>query len=105
MESTMKIKKGDTVKVLSGKDKGKSGKIIRLIPKKGRVAIEGLNVYKKHSKPKKEGEKGEIIDVVRPINVSNVALMCPSCSKATRIGMRIDDGNKVRYCKKCNKVI
>lgn len=101
----MKIKKGDTVKVLSGKDKGKSGKIIRLIPKKGRVAIEGLNVYKKHSKPKKEGEKGEIIDVVRPINVSNVALMCPSCSKATRIGMRIDDGNKVRYCKKCNKVI
>lgn len=101
----MKIKKGDTVKILAGKDKGKSGKIIRIIPKKNRVAIDGLNVYKKHARPKKEGEKGEIIDVTRPINASNVVLVCSSCSKATRVGYKVEKGKKTRHCKKCQKSI
>ncbi len=88
----MKIKKGDTVTIVAGKDKGKTGKVMRVDVNNGRVVVEGVNVYKKHVRPKKQGEKGEVVDVVRPIHNSNVMFVCPSCSKITR---------KARHCKKC----
>lgn len=97
----MRIKKGDTVKILTGKDKGKSGKVIKVSLKDGKVTVEGLNLYKKHVRPKRQGEKGEIVQVVRPINVSNVTLVCPHCNKATRVGHRYENDTKTRYCKKC----
>lgn len=101
----MKIKKGDIVKILSGKDKGKTGKVVRLFPKKKRVMVEGINVYKKHVRPKRQNEKGEIVEVARPINISNVVLICPSCSKPTRVGYSIDGEKKNRRCKKCKSII
>lgn len=95
-----KIKKGDTVKILAGKDIGKTGKIISV--KNQKVTVEGLNVYKKHVRPKRQGEKGQIVQVVRPINISNVALVCESCRKSVRVGYRLDGKSKFRYCRKCN---
>ncbi len=89
------------MKILTGKDRGKSGKAIRVYPKIGKITIEGINVYKKHSRPKKQGEKGEIVSVVRPIDVSNALLVCPKCGKPSRIGFRLENGKKVRYCKRC----
>ncbi len=97
----MKIKKGDNVKMLAGKDRGKTGKVIRVDQGSGRVAIEGLNVWKKHARPRRQGEKGEIVSVTRPVQASKVALVCSSCHAATRIGMRLEGGKKQRVCKKC----
>lgn len=101
----MKIKKNDTVKILTGKDRGKSGKVIKVLSKDNKILIEGVNIFKKHVRPKKEGEKGEIVQIVRPINVSNVNLVCPSCHKLTRIGFRFESGKKLRFCKKCSVTI
>lgn len=101
----MKIKKGDTVLIVKGKDRGKVGKVIKALPKEKRVVIEGLNLVKKHIKPKKEGEKGKIIEIPRPISVSNVKLICPHCGKATKVGYQVQGEDKFRYCKKCKKLI
>ena len=101
----MEIRKGDTVQVITGKDRGKTGKVIRVDRKSGRLAVEGLNVFKKHTRPRKQGEKGEIVSVTRPVRDSVVALVCPSCHKATRIGMRIEGEKKTRVCKKCGATI
>ncbi|MEX1013778.1 MAG: 50S ribosomal protein L24 [Candidatus Paceibacterota bacterium] len=101
----MRIKKGDTVKIIAGKDKGKEGKILRIDSKKNRVSVEGVNVYKKHVKPKKQDEKGEVIDVSRPLSISNISLICPNCKEPTRIGKKEDEDEIKRYCKKCNKFI
>ncbi|MBI4034123.1 MAG: 50S ribosomal protein L24 [Candidatus Brennerbacteria bacterium] len=101
----MKVKKGDTVKILAGKNRGESGKVIRVYPKEGRVTVEGVNVYKKHSRPRRQGEKGEIVSVVRPLMLSNVVLVCSKCGKPTRVGHRFENERKVRYCKKCNAEI
>lgn len=101
----MKIKKGDTVLIISGKDKGKKGKILKAFPKKRRVLIEGVNIKKKHQKPKKTGEKGQIIEKPAPISVSNAKLICSKCNKAVRIGYKIVGDKKYRICKKCNKQI
>lgn len=98
----MRIKKGDTVKILTGKDRGKSGKVIKVYPQAGKLTVEGVNIYKKHSRPKRQGEKGEIVSVVRPIRVSNAAFVCSKCGKPARLGFKIDGERKVRYCKKCN---
>ena len=98
----MKYKKGDTVKIIIGKDKGKTGKIMKSLPKDEKVLIEGLNLYKKHSRPKTQGEKGQVVTVPRPIHISNVALVCSSCGNSTRVGYRFESGTKKRYCKKCN---
>jgi len=98
----MKLKKGDTILIITGKDKGKEGKIVKVFPKKERVTVDGLNLYYKHTRPKKQGEKGEKIKVPRPIHLSNVALVCPACKKATRVGFRMVGDKKERYCKKCN---
>ncbi len=101
----MKIKKGDTVKILSGKDRGKTGKITHVFSDRNRVVVEGVNVHKKHTRPKKQGQKGQIIQMPMPVNASNVMLICTSCGKATRIGVKIIDKKKFRVCKKCKAEI
>ncbi len=97
----MRIKKGDNVKIIKGKDRGKTGKVIRIDRVSGRVTVEGLNVFKKHARPRKQGEKGEIVSVARPLRAENVALVCPSCHEATRIGMKLEGQTKKRFCRKC----
>ena len=101
----MNIKKDDKVIVLSGKDKGKQGKILTADPKAEKVIVEGVNVATKHQKPRKQGEEGGIIKVETPIYASKVQLVCPKCGKATRVGHKIVDGKKVRVCKKCGAEI
>ena len=101
----MKIKKGDTVKVLSGNDKGKTGEVIEVIPKTEKVIVKGVNVRKKHVKPRKQGEESGIIPVECPIHMSKVNVVCPKCGKATRIGFKVEKDQKVRVCKKCGEII
>ena len=97
----MKIKKGDRVRVLTGKDKGKEGEVSRAIPSAGKVIIDGVNVAKRHQKATKATMQGGIIDKDMPVPVANVAILCPSCGP-TRVGYRFDpDGTKYRTCKKC----
>jgi large subunit ribosomal protein L24 len=98
----LKIKKGDRVRVLTGKDRGKEGEVMRAIPDAGKVIVDGVNVAKKHQRPTRATMQGGIIDKDMPIPVANVALVCPSCKKATRVGYKFQtDGTKVRVCKKC----
>ena len=101
----MNIKKDDKVVVLSGKDKGKEGKILTADPKAAKVIVEGVNVATKHQKARKQGEEGGIIKVETPIYASKVQLVCPKCGKATRVGHKLVDGKKVRVCKKCGAEI
>ncbi|MDD4931033.1 MAG: 50S ribosomal protein L24 [Candidatus Colwellbacteria bacterium] len=101
----MKIKKGDTITIKKGKDAGKSGKVASVSPSVNKVTVHGLNQVKKTVRPKKMGEKGQIVAVSAPLAVSNVMLVCPSCGKETRIGMRIEGKDKKRFCKRCNSVI
>ena len=86
----MKVKKGDTILVIAGKDKGKTAKILRSFPKEGKILVEGVNLKKKHVKPKNQGEKGQVVSIPAPMNVSNTMLLCPKCSKPTRIGFKIE---------------
>ena len=97
----MKIKKDDKVIVLSGKDKGKEGKVLIADPKGGKVVVEGVNVATKHQKPRQQGQDGGIIKVETPVYVSKVQLICPKCGKATRVAHKIVNGKKVRVCKQC----
>ena len=100
--SGLKIKKGDRVRVLTGKDRGHEGQVIRVIPSTGKVIVDGANVAKKHQRATKATMQGGIIDKDMPLPVANVALLCPVCGKATRVGYTIDkDGTKARICKKC----
>ena len=101
----MKIKKDDKVIVLSGKDKGKQGKILSADPKAMKVVVEGVNVATKHQKPMKQGQEGGIIKVETPIYASKVQLVCPKCDKGTRVAYDIKDGKKVRVCKHCGAEI
>ena len=101
----MNIKRDDKVVVLSGKDKGKQGKVLIADPKNMKVVVEGVNVATKHKKAQKQGEEGGIIKVETPIYVSKVQLVCPKCGKGTRVGHKIADGKKVRVCKKCGAEI
>lgn len=101
----MKIKKGDQIQIIAGKDKGKTGKVLRVIPGNLRIVIEGLNLIKKHMKPKKGGEKGQRIEVPASINISNVMLVCPKCGKLTRVGFKVNKEDKLRICKKCKSEI
>ncbi len=101
----MKIHKGDTIKIITGKDRGKTGKLLKVFPLKNKILIEGLNIYKKHVRPKQQGEKGQTVLVPRPIDISNVMLVCPSCGQAARVGYRLEAGSKKRYCRKCNALI
>ena len=99
--STMKIKKGDTVKVLSGNDKDKTGEVLEVIPKADKIVVKGANIRKKHVKPRKQGEEGGIIPVECAVNSSIVNVVCPKCGKATRVGYSVEKDGKVRVCKKC----
>ncbi len=109
----MKIKTGDTVQILLGKDRGKTGKVLRVWTKENKILVEGVNIYKRHIKKTKQHEGG-IIDIPKPLNFSNVSLICPSCKKKTRISMKIElnkqslrseDLKKIRICKKCHEEI
>ena len=102
----MNIKTGDTVVLLTGDEKyrGKSGKVLEVSPKEGKVIVEGLNVVKKHMKPKKAGDPSGIIETESAIYASKVQLVCPKCNKPTRVGTKIyEDGKKDRMCKKCGE--
>jgi large subunit ribosomal protein L24 len=105
----MKIKKGDNVLIIAGKDKGRTGKITKSFPKEFKVLVEGINLKKKHVRPKREGEKGQVVEIPSALNVSDVKIICPKCGKVTRIGYEINkrpDGHpKSRICKKCNQEI
>jgi large subunit ribosomal protein L24 len=101
----MKIKKGDQVEIIAGKDKGKRGKVVRTFPTLGKVVIDGLNLRKKHVRARREGEKGQRVEVAAPLDVSNVMLVCPHTDKLTRVGYRIEGDQKVRISKKANKEI
>ncbi len=103
--NNMKIKKGDTVKILRGKDNGKTGKVIRVLAKEDQVAVEGLNVFKKHVRPKRQGEKGETVNVARPLPVANVAFFCSQCRQGVRLGFLVENGKKTRVCRKCGTAV
>lgn len=98
----MKIKKGDKVQVMSGKDRGKQAHVVRAMPAEGRVIVEGVHVAKRHAKPTRATMQGGVIDKFMPISVSSVAILCGSCGEPTRIGVRLDEqGRKQRVCRKC----
>ncbi len=95
----MKIKKNDTVKILYGKDSGKTGKVMKVFPKEEKLVVEGMNVFKRHAKGDGRKRKSEIVDLIKPMHVAKVMLLCPSCKKATRIALQ--EGKRI--CKKCKK--
>ncbi|PIU01384.1 50S ribosomal protein L24 [bacterium (Candidatus Torokbacteria) CG09_land_8_20_14_0_10_42_11] len=97
----MKLKKGDNIIVKSGKDRGKKGKIVRVLPDKNKIVVEGVNLVKRNSKPRRQGEKGQRVTVTAPFNLSNARLLCPKCNQVTRVGFRLTPQGKKRVCKKC----
>jgi large subunit ribosomal protein L24 len=102
----IRLKKGDTVKVIAGKDLGKTGKVLRVIPDKGRLIVEGVNFVKKHARRTREDRAGGIHELEASIHVSNVILVCPKCHQATRVGnAKLVDGSKVRRCQKCDEIV
>ncbi|MEW6002062.1 MAG: 50S ribosomal protein L24 [Nitrospirota bacterium] len=102
----MGIKKNDTVRVISGKEKGKSGRVLSVFPSKDKILVEKINMIKKHMKPSRKYAQGGIIEKEAPLHISNVMLLCPKCNKPTRIGnTNLSDGGKVRICRKCKEVI
>jgi len=106
MTPMFKIRKGDMVMITTGKDKGKTGKVLEVDRSKQRVFVEKLNIIKRHMKPSQQNRQGGIIEKEASIHVSNVMIVCKSCGKSSRAGIRrMDDGQKMRYCKKCNEII
>lgn len=106
MKNKVHVKKGDTVCIISGEDKGKKGKVLKVIPSKGRVVVEGVNMSTKHKKPRSMTQQGGIIHQESPIHSSKVMLICGKCKQPTKIGkMILEDGQKARVCKKCNEII
>lgn len=100
-----KIRKGDFVYVIKGNDRGKKGRVIRVFPKEGRVLVEGVNFVKKHTRPRSVDLQGGIVQMEKPIPISNVQFFCLKCGKPVRLGIKkLNDGTKVRYCKKCNEI-
>lgn len=101
----MKLKKGDTIVVTAGKDKGKKGKIEEVFPKADMVQIAGINMYKRHTKKRDEKSQGGIIERAHPMPADKVILMCPKCGKPTRVGFLVAKGEKERICRKCGQKI
>jgi len=101
----MKFKKGDEVKVVRGKDKGKTGKIEKVFPKMDKVVIPNVNLYKRHLKARSQTQPSEIITLTKPLHASNIKLVCPKCHLPTRIGFKIENSKKIRICKKCRQEI
>ena len=108
-QNKMTIRKGDTVKVIAGKDRGKTGKVLRSVPEKSRVVVEKVNMVKKAMRPTQQNPQGGIMSVEAPIHVSNVMVVCSACGKATKVGYKYIESEgkqkKVRFCKKCNEVM
>ncbi len=105
-QNKLHVKKDDSVLILAGKDKGKTGKVLKAMPAESRVIVEGVNMIKKHQRPGRMNQQSGILEMEAPINVSNVMLVCPNCKEASRTGKKIlEDGTKVRYCKKCGQTI
>ncbi len=102
---SMKFKKGDEIIISSGKDRGKKGKIEKIIRKDNTVFLPGLNIYKRHMKKRDEKNPGGIIDISRPVKIANISLICPKCSRPTRIGFVISGVDKKRICRKCKSII
>ncbi len=101
-----KIKKGDQVMVIKGKERGKTGKVLRVIPDKAKVIVEKLNMVKKHQRPTPRFKEGGIIEKEAPISIANVMILCEKCKGPVRVGRKIlEDGSKVRYCKKCGEIL
>lgn len=101
----MKLHKGDTVKILIGKDRGREGEIIQASPKSGRILVKGINMFKRHIKAS-QGQPGRIVEKERAILASKAILVCPTCKKTTRVGLQIDkEGSKYRICKKCQSLL
>ena len=103
--NNLNVKKGDTVIVISGKDKGKKGKILTAMPKDSKVIVEGINIATKHQKPRNEKQAGGLLKIPTALNACKVMRVCPSCGKPTRTAYKIEDGIKVRVCKHCNETI
>ncbi len=101
----MKIKKGDMVLIISGKDRGRKNKVLEVFPKEGRLIVEGINLKKKHVRPKKSGEKGQIVELPGHLDASDVKIICPKCKKPTRLGYKFEGKKKFRVCKKCKQEI
>ena len=101
----MKLKKGDNVLIISGKDRGRTAKILKSLPATLKVLVEAVNLKSKHVRPKKQGEKGQVVKVPAPINISNVKFLCPKCGKASRTGYKIEKDKKFRICKKCQSEV
>jgi len=100
MNNKVHVKTGDTVVVINGKNRGKQGKVMQVSPSEGKVIVEGVNIVKKHVKPRKMGEPGGIIEAESALYADKVQLICPKCGRPTRVGHKIVDGKKVRTCKK-----
>ena len=106
MMKKVQAKKGDQVMVISGKDKGKKGKVLVVMPKQGKIIVEGINIATKHTKPRKQGDTGGILKQETPMYASKVMYLCSKCGKPARVGKRVlENGDKVRFCKKCNEEI
>jgi large subunit ribosomal protein L24 len=104
--SNYHIKKNDTVMVIAGKEKGKSGKVLRILPKKDRAVVEKVNFIKRHMRPGPHSRQGGIVEKENPISISNLMVVCGKCTDPTRVGRRVlEDGSRVRYCKKCDEII
>ena len=103
--TTMKLLKGDNVMMLGGKDRLKNGKILLVLPESGKVVVEGLNMIKRHTRARQQGQVGSIISKERPVSSAAVALVCKSCGKPTRVGYRMEGDKKVRICKKCQTTL
>lgn len=101
----MKIRKGDNVMMLGGKDKGKKAKVIHVFLEGNKAVVEGLNLVKKHSRARKQGQKGQIVSKERAVSISSLALVCKSCGKQTRVGYRVEGDIKTRICKKCKSEV
>ena len=103
--NTLHVKTGDNVMIISGKDKGKTGKVLGTVPSEAKVVVEGINMVTCHIKPRKQGEEGGIVKREAAIYASKVQVVCPKCSKATRVSYKIENGKKTRVCKKCGAEI
>jgi len=99
--NNFRIKKGDTVKVIAGKDRGKTGKVLKSLFSRDRILVEGVNEYTKHVRPRTSNEKGQMIKVPRSLHVSNVQLLCPSCARPVRVSVERKGKEKIRLCKRC----
>ncbi|OGZ41983.1 MAG: 50S ribosomal protein L24 [Candidatus Ryanbacteria bacterium RIFCSPHIGHO2_02_FULL_45_43] len=101
----MKVKKGDMVYIAKGKDRGRTGKIISIFPKTGNIIVEGINIKKRHVRPRRSGEKGQVVEIPGRISASNVSLLCPNCKKSARLSYQVHEHGRSRICKRCGSVV